>query len=53
MSVNIQRFHQVFLYQSRAPVPQLLEDLEVLGGLDARAEAQRSALAWGGWLTAI
>ncbi|GMU11010.1 hypothetical protein [Corallococcus caeni] len=53
MSVNIQRFHQVFLYQSRAPVPVLLEDLKVLGGLDARAEAQRSALAWGGWLTAI
>ncbi|RKH03225.1 hypothetical protein [Corallococcus carmarthensis] len=53
MSVNIRRFHQVFLYQSRAPVPELLADLEVLAGLDARAEAQRRALAWSGWLTVI
>ncbi|NOK33478.1 hypothetical protein HMI49_09740 [Corallococcus exercitus] len=53
MAVNISRFHEVFLYQSRAPVPELLADLKVLGGLDARAEAQRSALAWGGWLTTV
>ncbi|WP_375755837.1 hypothetical protein [Corallococcus exercitus] len=53
MAVNVSRFHEVFRYQSRAPVPELLEDLEVLGGLDARAEAQRSALAWGGGLTGI
>ncbi|RKH69731.1 hypothetical protein D7X96_13930 [Corallococcus interemptor] len=51
MPVNVSRFHEVFRYQSRAPVPDLLEDMDVLSQLDARAEKQRLALAWGGWLT--
>ncbi|MBZ4331054.1 hypothetical protein [Corallococcus sp. AS-1-12] len=53
MAVNVSRFHEVFRYQSRAPVPALLEDLEVLAHLDARAEGQRRALLWGGGLAVI
>ncbi|MBN8229949.1 hypothetical protein JYK02_20765 [Corallococcus macrosporus] len=53
MAVNVSRFHTFFLYQARAPVPDLLEDLEVLAGLDARAESQRRAMEWGGWSTVI
>ncbi|MBN9681196.1 MULTISPECIES: hypothetical protein [unclassified Corallococcus] len=53
MAVNVSRFHDRFTYQFRAPVPDLLEDMEVLAGLDARAEQQRLALAWGGGCTAI
>ncbi|WP_404366719.1 hypothetical protein ACIHQR_38040 [Corallococcus coralloides] len=53
MAVNVSRFHEVFRYQSRAPVPALLEDLEVLAHLDARAEGQRRALAWAGRFTVI
>ncbi|RKH87928.1 hypothetical protein D7Y21_17180 [Corallococcus sp. AB045] len=53
MAVNVSRFHELFRYQSRAPVPDLLEDMEVLSQLDARAEGQRRALAWSGWFTAL
>ncbi|NOJ91909.1 hypothetical protein HMI51_02965 [Corallococcus coralloides] len=53
MAVNVSRFHELFRYQSRAPVPDLLEDMEVLSQLDARAEGQRRALAWSGWSTAL
>ncbi|RKH63908.1 hypothetical protein [Corallococcus llansteffanensis] len=53
MAVNITRFHNVFLYQSRATVPALLEDLKVLAGLDARAESQLGTLTLGAWLTLI
>ncbi|MCY1040823.1 hypothetical protein OV208_05760 [Corallococcus sp. bb12-1] len=53
MAVNITRFHNVFLYQSRAPVPELLRDLTVLGGLDAHAERQLGSLTMGAWLSAI
>ncbi|WP_223641049.1 hypothetical protein [Corallococcus sp. EGB] len=53
MAVNVTRFHEVFRYQSRAPVPDLLKDLEVLARLDARAEGLRRTLRWSGWLTAI
>ena len=53
MAVNITRFHNVFLYQSRATVPELLEDLKVLAGLDARAESQRVLLTLGAWPTLI
>ena len=53
MAVNVSRFHELFRYQSRAPVPDLLEDMEVLSRLDARAEGQRRALEWTGWSTAL
>ena len=53
MAVNITRFHNVFLYQARATVPELLEDLKILAGLDARAESQRVLLTLGAWLTLI
>ncbi|RKH72061.1 hypothetical protein [Corallococcus aberystwythensis] len=53
MAVNVSRFHERFTYQSRAPVPDLLEDMTVLSQLDARAEGQRRALEWSGWLTVI
>ncbi|RKH14905.1 hypothetical protein D7X74_19360 [Corallococcus sp. CA047B] len=53
MAVNITRFHNVFLYQSRAPVPELLRDLAVLGGLDAHAERQLGSLTMGAWLSVI
>ncbi|RKH12376.1 hypothetical protein D7V97_08640 [Corallococcus sp. CA053C] len=53
MAVNITRFHNVFLYQSRATVPELLEDLKVLAVLDARAESQRVLLTLGAWPTLI
>ncbi|AFE03354.1 hypothetical protein COCOR_00227 [Corallococcus coralloides DSM 2259] len=53
MAVNVSRFHERFRYQSRAPVPDLLEDMEVLSQLDARAEGQRRALEWSGWFTAL
>ncbi|NNB85780.1 hypothetical protein HJC10_07935 [Corallococcus exiguus] len=53
MAVNVSRFHELFRYQSRAPVPDLLEDMEVLSQLDARAEGQRRALEWSGWFTVI
>ncbi|RKG70722.1 hypothetical protein D7V80_03940 [Corallococcus sp. CA054B] len=53
MAVNVSRFHEFFRYQSRAPVPDLLKDMEVLSQLDARAEGQRRALEWSGWCTVI
>ncbi|TNV50266.1 hypothetical protein, partial [Corallococcus exiguus] len=53
MAVNVSRFHELFRYQSRAPVPDLLKDMEVLSQLDARAEGQRRALEWTGWSTAL
>ncbi|RKH29646.1 hypothetical protein D7Y13_16365 [Corallococcus praedator] len=53
MAVNITRFHNVFLYQSHAHVPELLKDLEVLGQLDAGAEKQLGALTTAAWLTTI
>ncbi|MCY1030204.1 hypothetical protein OV207_01960 [Corallococcus sp. BB11-1] len=53
MAVNITRFHNVFLYQSHATVPELLQDMEVLGHLDARAEEQLGAMKKGIWLTGV
>ncbi|WP_147448869.1 hypothetical protein [Corallococcus terminator] len=53
MAVNITRFHNVFLYQSHSPVPELLRDLGMLGRLDARAEKQLGALTTAAWLTTI
>ncbi|RKH45477.1 hypothetical protein D7Y23_25625 [Corallococcus sp. AB050B] len=53
MAVNVSRFHERFTYQARAPVPALLEDLEVLSRLDARAEGQRRVLSRAGGTAAI
>lgn len=53
MALNITRFLTAFRYQSRAPVPELLRDLEQLGRLDARAEKQLGAMRLLTWLTLL
>ncbi|NOJ91908.1 hypothetical protein HMI51_02960 [Corallococcus coralloides] len=51
MSLDLSEFQKTYVYETRAPVAEVLEDLKVLGKLDARAERKRILMGIGSFVS--
>ncbi|WP_147446978.1 hypothetical protein [Corallococcus sp. CA054B] len=49
MSLDLSEFQKTYVYETRAPVAEVLADLKLLAELDARAERKRRALWIAAW----
>ncbi|RYZ42529.1 MAG: hypothetical protein EOO71_07440 [Myxococcaceae bacterium] len=49
MALDLSAFQKTLVYQAHAPVPEVLEDLKVIGHLDQKAEAVRRTLWIAAW----
>ncbi|CAM3408557.1 hypothetical protein G4177_00540 [Corallococcus sp. ZKHCc1 1396] len=50
MALDLSAFQKTLVYQAHAPVPEVLEDLKVLGSLDQKVESVRRALWIAAWV---
>ena len=50
MALDLSEFQKTHVYQVRAPVPEVLEDLKAVGQLDQQAEAVRRKLWIAAWV---
>ncbi|MBN9681195.1 MULTISPECIES: hypothetical protein [unclassified Corallococcus] len=50
MPLELSEFQKTYIYETRAPVAEVLADLKALGELDARAERRRRAQWLAAWL---
>ncbi|RKG89333.1 hypothetical protein D7W82_07260 [Corallococcus sp. CA049B] len=51
MSLDLSEFQKTYVYETRAPVAEVLEDLKALGKLDARAERKRILMGIGSFVS--
>ncbi|WP_158625173.1 hypothetical protein [Corallococcus terminator] len=49
MTLDPIAFQKTYLYETRASLPRVLEDLKVLGSIDALAERRRRRLWASAW----
>ncbi|WP_434301385.1 hypothetical protein [Corallococcus exiguus] len=50
MALDTSEFKKTYVYETRAPVPEVLADLRALAGLDSRAEKTRITVGIGSWV---
>ncbi|NPC47920.1 hypothetical protein D7X99_06740 [Corallococcus sp. AB032C] len=50
MALDTSAFKKTYVYETRAPVPEVLADLKALAGLDSRAEKTRTLVGIGSWV---
>ncbi|RKH29647.1 hypothetical protein D7Y13_16360 [Corallococcus praedator] len=53
MAFDLSAFQKTLVYQAHAPVPEVLEDLKVIGQLDQKAEAARKTLWISAWVVLV
>ncbi|MCY1040821.1 hypothetical protein OV208_05750 [Corallococcus sp. bb12-1] len=53
MALDLSAFQKTLVYQAHAPVPEVLEDLKVIGQLDQKAEAARKTLWIAAWVVLV
>lgn len=51
MSLELSEFQKTYVYETRAPVAEVLEDLKALGKLDGRAERRRILMGIGSFVS--